>query len=108
MLRKIECYLKPSGLDGLRDLAIKMGIEGMSVTQVRGFGTHSNIKGGTPQFEDRVKVDIVVDEDVVDDVLHGIKLLAGEGNLGAGKIFVIPVEDAVRLSTQEHGKSSIF
>lgn len=108
MLRKIECYLMPSNLEKLRDLLIKLGIEGMSVTDVRGFGTRSKTKNGVPQFEERSKVDIVVDERVVDTVINGIKGLVGEGTIGAGKIFVMPVEDAIRLSTREHGKAALF
>lgn len=108
MLRKVECYFVPSKLEKLRDLLIKLGIEGMSVTDARGFGTRSKIRNGIPQFEDRVKVEIVVAESVVDTVINGIKGLVGEGEIGAGKIFVIPVEDAIRLSTREHGKAAIF
>ncbi len=108
MLRKIECFLTPSKLDRIRDMLIRKGIEGMSVTQARGFGSRSMLKDGTPQFEDRIKVEIVVSETVVDDVLTGLKELAGAGEMGAGKVFVLPVEDALRLSTREHGRSAIF
>jgi nitrogen regulatory protein P-II 1 len=80
----------------------------MSVLEARGFGTRSTLKEGVPQFEDRVKVEIVVHENEVEDVLVGIKDLAGAGEIGAGKVFVIPVEDALRLSTREHGRSAIF
>ena len=108
MLRKIECYLKPSNLEKLRDLLIRMGIEGMSVSDVQGFGTRSRMVKGKPQFEARKRIDIVVDERVVDNVINEIKNLAGEGAIGAGIIFVVPVEDAIRLSTREHGKSALF
>lgn len=108
MLRKIECFLMPSKLEGLRDMLVRMKIEGMSVIEARGFGTRSKLVGGKPQFEDRVKVEIVVDENIVDDIIASIKTLAGAGTIGAGKIFVIPVEDAVRLSTREAGKSAVI
>ena len=108
MLRKVECYLVPSNLEKLRDLLVKMGVDGMSVTDARGFGTRSPVKNGAPQLEERVRVDIVVDVRVVDDVINGIKNLVGEGDIGAGMCFVIPVEDAVRLRTREHGKSALF
>lgn len=107
MLRKIECFLMPSKLEGMRDMLLKMGIEGMSVSQVRGIGTRSKVVGGKPQFEERAKVEIVVDEQVVDDILHAIRALAGAGTIGAGMVFVIPVEDALRLSTREVGKSAV-
>ena len=108
MLRKIECYLMESNLEKLREMLIRLGIEGMSVLQAKGYGTRSEVKDGVPQFEDRVRVDIVVHEKVVDRVINEIKDLAGHGELGAGKLFVIPVEDAIRLSTREHGKSALF
>jgi nitrogen regulatory protein PII len=107
MLRKVEAYLTPSKLDALRDLLVKLKIEGMSVMQAQGFGTRSRVKNGAPQIEDRIKVEIVVDESKIDGVLRGIQALAGDGQIGAGKVFVIPVEDAVRLSTRESGKSAV-
>ena len=108
MLRKLECYLVPSKLDSMRDALVKNGIEGMSVTDVKGFGTRSKTKNGVPQFEDRVKVEVVVDESIVDSAINIIRDLAGAGTIGAGKIFVVPVEDAIRLSTKEAGRSAIF
>lgn len=108
MLNKIECFLTPSKLDRMREMLIERGIEGMSVTQARGFGSRSKVRNGVPQFEERVKVEIVVSENVVDDVVAGIKDLAEAGEIGAGKVFVLPVEDAIRLSTREHGRSAIF
>lgn len=108
MLRKIECFLTPSKLDKMRDLLIDRGVGGMSVTQAQGFGSRSEVRNGVPQFEERVKVEIVVHENEVDEILRGIKDLAGTGEIGAGKVFVLPVEDAVRLSTREQGRSAIF
>jgi nitrogen regulatory protein P-II 1 len=107
MLRKIEAFLTPSKLDPLRELLLKRRIEGMSVIQAQGWGTRSKVRDGKPQFEERVKVEIVLDEDQVDALIRDIQNLAGAGNLGSGKIFVIPVEDAVRLSTRESGKSAV-
>ena len=107
MLRKIEAFLTPSKLEPLRELLLKRNVEGMSVMQAQGWGTRSKMKNGKPQFEDRVKVEIVLAEADVDDLIRGIQELAGSGNIGSGKIFVIPVEDAVRLSTREAGKSAV-
>lgn len=108
MLRKIECYLIPSKLDRLRETLIKESVQGMSVLQAQGFGTRSKKKNGMPELEDRVKVEIVVGEDRLDHVLAEIKALAGAGTIGAGMVFVSPVEDAIRLSTREHGKAAII
>ena len=107
MLRKIEAFLTPSKLEPLRELLLKRNVEGMSVMQAQGWGTRSKMRNGKPQFEDRVKVEIVLAEADVDDLIRGIQELAGSGNIGSGKIFVIPVEDAVRLSTREAGKSAV-
>ena len=107
MLRKIEAFLTPSKLDPLRELLVKRGVEGMSVLQAQGWGTRSKLRNGKPQFEERVKVEIVLDENEVDPLIRDIQNLAGSGNLGAGKIFVTVVEDAVRLSTRESGKSAV-
>lgn len=107
MLRKIECFLMPSKLDKMREMLIKMGIHGMSVIQAQGFGTRSKVKNGIPQFEDRVKVELVVDDELLDRVVQGIKSLAGEGSIGAGMVFIHAIEDAIRLSTRETGSSAI-
>lgn len=107
MLRKIECYFTPSKLDALRDALVREQIDGMSVIQATGFGTRSKTKNGMPQMEDRIKVEIVVDENRIDRVIRAIQDLAGQGQVGIGKLFVIPVEDAVRLSTREAGKSAV-
>lgn len=104
MLRKIEFYLTPSKLDHVRDLLLKRGIEGMSVTQIEGFGIHSpRDRTGRPVIEKRIKLEIVMDELIVDDVITDIKKLVLSEKLGYGRIFVIPVEDAIKVSTGEFG-----
>ncbi len=108
MLRKIEAYLMPSNVEPLRDFLLSKGVEGMSIMDAQGIGIRSKKdKKGKPQLEKRIKVEIVVGEDRVDEILAGIKSLAAAANIGAGMVFVLPVEDAVRLSTREAGKSAI-
>ncbi|MBI4242658.1 MAG: P-II family nitrogen regulator [Planctomycetes bacterium] len=108
MLRKIELYLKPSRLNSLQDLLIKRNIDGMSVLEAKGFGLDSKLdKGGKRLIEDRLKVEIVCREEIVDDVIKGIKSLVTKNELGYGKIFVIPVEDAIRVSTREFGEKAV-
>lgn len=108
MLRKVEAYLAPSKLGHLQSALMELGIEGMSVAQYRGYGTRSKTVDGKPQFEDKLKVEIVVDENMVDDLTLRLRRLSGAGEIGAGIIFVTPVEDAVRLSTNEAGKSALI
>ncbi len=112
MLRKIECYIQPFKLEEIKDALIDVGVEGITVSDVRGFGKQRGyINGFQPnrhvKFLPKVKMEIVVDEDIVDDVIKTIVRLAQTGEFGSGKIFVIPVEDAVRIRTSERGKSAI-
>lgn len=112
MLRKIECFIQPQKLEGLKDALVDAGVEGMSVIECRGFGRQF---GYAPEenhaeqvkFRDKLKLEIVVDEEVVEDTIDVIKRMARTGTIGAGKIFVVPVEDAVRISTEEVGRSAI-
>lgn len=108
MLRKIECFLNPSSLEPLRDILVKNGIEGMSFAEVQGFGLRSKKdKSGKPVLERRIKVEIVTPERRVEEILREIKNLAGEGHIGQGILFVVPVEDALRVSTREVGVSAV-
>ena len=113
MLKKVECFLQPSKLEEVKDELVKMGVEGMSVSEVRGFGTQRGYLGGEKtnnkvKFLPKVKVEIVVDEEIVEEVIGAIRKLCTAKTIGAGKIFVIPVEDAVRVRTAEVGKSAIY
>jgi len=99
MLKKIECFLRPSRLD-------------MSVSEVRGFGRQRGYLEGEKvnnkvKFLPKVKVEIVLDEEIVDEVIKTIRKLCFSKSIGAGKIFVLPVEDAVRIRTAETGKRAI-
>jgi nitrogen regulatory protein PII len=108
MLRKIEAFLNPSNLEGLRDVLLKKGIEGMSFCEVQGFGLRSKKdKNGKPVLDRRMKVEIVTPEGRVEEIIREIKSLAGTGDLGQGILFVVPVEDALRISTREVGTSAV-
>ncbi len=112
MLRKIECFIQPFKLDIIKEALIKAGVDGMSVTEVKGFGRQRGyINGEIPnkevKFLPKTKLEIVVDEEVVDDVTKLIVKLARTGEIGSGKIFIIPVEDAIRIRTSESGKSAV-
>jgi nitrogen regulatory protein P-II 1 len=112
MLKKIEGYIQPSRLDALKDALTAAGVSGMSVYAVQGFGRQHGYKAGeksrpTPKFIEKTKIEIVVDEDQVDRVVQTIIRLARTGDIGAGKIFVTPVEDAIRIGTQEAGTAAI-
>jgi len=113
MLRKIECYIQPSKLDEIKDALIDAGVDGMSVSEVQGFGRQRGQLNGEEvgqkvKFRPKTKLEIVVDEEIVDDITKLIVKLARTGKIGAGKIFILPVEDAVRIRTSESGKSAIY
>ena len=112
MLKKVECFMNPSALEELKGDLISAGVEGMSVLDATGFGrqlgyTAEEEPAETVKFLKKLKLEIVVDEEMVDDVIEILRKLAGSKTIGAGKIFVVPVEDAVRISTAESGKRAI-
>jgi nitrogen regulatory protein PII len=113
MLRKIECFIQPFKLEEIKDALFNAGVEGMSVSEVKGFGKQRGYtNGGKPnrevKFLPKIKMEIVVEEEIVDEVVKTIVRLAKTGEFGSGKIFIIPVEDAVRIRTEESGKSAIM
>ena len=113
MLRKIECFIQPSKLDKIKDALIEAGVDGMSVSEVEGFGRQrGRLNGEDPssevKFRPKTKLEIVVDEEITDEVTALIVKLARTGKIGAGKVFVIPVEDAIRIRTKEAGRAAIY
>lgn len=112
MLRKVECFIQPFKLDEIKDALVKVGVEGMSVLECKGFGRQLGYKPNeTPssaiKFLEKIKLEIVVEEECVESVIEVIQRMARTGTIGAGKIFVLPVEDAIRISTHEVGRSAI-
>jgi len=113
MLKKIECYIQPSTLEPLTRALVQLGVDGMSVTEVRGFGrqrgytTAEESSKGEVRFLPKLKLEIVVMEGMVERTVAIITKLARTGTVGAGKIFVLPVEDAVRIGSGEVGYTAI-
>ncbi len=116
MLRKIECYIQPFKLGPLTQALVEMGVDGMSVTEIKGFGRQRGRLQDEPdarsedeeiKFRPKLKIEIVVGEEMVDDAVRVIVGLARTGTIGAGKVFVVPVEDAVRVGTGETGYAAI-
>lgn len=113
MLKKVECFIQPSRLDGVKDALTDIGVEGMSVIEAKGFGRQRGFVEGEPsgekaKFLPKTKLEIVVDEEMVEEVISVVQRLASTGTIGSGKIFVVPVEDAIRIRTHEAGKSAIY
>ncbi|MGK7346153.1 MAG: P-II family nitrogen regulator [Candidatus Nitrospinota bacterium M3_3B_026] len=108
-MKKIEAIIKPFKLDEVKDKLNEIDIHGMTVTEVKGFGRqkgHTELYRGAEYVVDflpKIKIEIVTTEDKVEDVLAAVSDSAHTGRIGDGKIFVIPVEEAVRIRTGERG-----
>ncbi len=112
-MKKIEAIIKPFRLDEVKDALNKMGISGMTISEVKGFGRqrgHKEIYRGTEyqvDFVPKVKIDLVVPEEMAEKVVATIAAQANTQKVGDGKIFVMPVEQAVRIRTGESGPEAI-
>jgi len=112
-VKKIEAIIKPFKLDDAKAALGEIGIDGMTVSEVRGFGRqkgHSELYRGAEyvvEFHPKVKIEIVVLDDLVEKVSVALRESAGSGKIGDGKIFIYPVEEAVRIRTGERGESAI-
>jgi len=112
-MKLVKAIIKPFKLEEVKEALAEIGIEGMTVTEVKGFGRqkgHTEIYRGseyTVDFLPKVSVEIAVPDDVVAKVLETIAKAAKTGKIGDGKIFVIPVEEAVRIRTDETGDSAL-
>ncbi len=112
-MKKIEAIIKPFKLDEVKAALNEIGIQGMTVTEVKGYGRqkgHTEIYRGAEYVVDfipKVKIEIVIAADLVDKAAEAIEKAAKTGKLGDGKIFVLPIEQAVRVRTGETGQDAI-
>jgi nitrogen regulatory protein P-II 1 len=112
-MKKIEAIIKPFKLEEVKDALSEVGVEGMTVSEVKGFGRqkgHTEIYRGseyTVDFLPKIKVEIVVGDDRVDAAVGAIVKAAKTGKIGDGKVFVSKVEEAVRIRTEEKGESAV-
>lgn len=112
-MKKIECIIKPFKLDDVKSVLTDMGITGMTVSEVRGFGRqkgHTELYRGAEyqiDFIPKVKIELVVNDDQVADVVSAVQKEAATGRIGDGKIFVTAVEQSVRIRTGETGSDSL-
>ncbi|MGV8075297.1 MAG: P-II family nitrogen regulator [Syntrophobacteraceae bacterium] len=112
-MKKIEAIIKPFKLDDVKERLSELGIKGMTVSEVRGFGRqkgHTEIYRGAEYVVDflpKIKIEVVVSENQVAGVLDVIRKAANTGKIGDGKIFVIPVDDCVRIRTGESGEQAL-
>jgi nitrogen regulatory protein P-II 1 len=112
-MKKIEAIVKPFKLDDVRNALVKAGAQGMSVTEVRGFGRqkgHAEMYRGaeyTVDFLPKIKIELVVSDEKADSVISAIQESARTGKIGDGKIFVFAVEETVRIRTGEKGEDAL-
>lgn len=112
-MKKIEAIVKPFKLDDVKDALNAIGITGMTISEVKGYGRqkgHTEIYRGAEYIVDfipKVKIEIVVTTEQADEVVDTIRTAANTGKIGDGKIFVLPVEKVVRVRTGEEGRDAV-
>jgi len=112
-MKKIEAVIKPFKLDEVKTALLAIGVQGMTVSEVRGFGRqkgHTELYRGAEYVVDllpKVKLEVVVSDDLVDKVVVTIKDTAKTGRIGDGKVFVSDVADVIRIRTGERGDAAV-
>ncbi|MCX7713954.1 MAG: P-II family nitrogen regulator [Chthoniobacterales bacterium] len=112
-MKKIEAIVKPFKMEDVKEALTEIGIEGMTLTEVKGFGRqkgHTEIYRGseyTVDFLPKVKFEVVLADEMVEKAIKAIIASAKTGKIGDGKIFVLPLEQAIRIRTEETGESAI-
>ena len=113
-MKKIEAIIKPFKLDEVKDALTKIGVQGMTVTEVKGFGRqkgHTESYRGTEyaiDFLPKSKIEIIIPDDLVTPVIETIERAAKTGKIGDGKIFLSQVEEIIRIRTGERGKDAMW
>lgn len=112
-MKKIEAIIKPFKLDEVKEALTGIGVKGITVSEVKGFGRqrgHKEVYRGAEyrvDFVSKIKIEVVVEAPMAGETVDTIQKIAKTGQIGDGKIFVLPVEEAVRIRTGESGKDAI-
>ena len=112
-MKKIEAIVKPFKLEDVKDALGEAGVTGMTVTEVKGFGRqkgHTEIYRGseyTVDFLPKLKLEVVLDDELIEGAVSAIIKAAKTGKIGDGKVFVSPIEEAVRIRTEEKGAKAV-
>jgi nitrogen regulatory protein P-II 1 len=112
-MKLVEAIIKPFKLDEVKDALNEIGVEGITVSEVKGFGRqkgHTELYRGAEYVVDfipKVKIEIAIPDDLVAKVVETIETTARTGRIGDGKIFIIPIDEAVRIRTGEKGNDAI-
>jgi len=112
-MKKVEAIIKPFKLDDVKEAIEAIGIQGITVTEVKGFGRqkgHTEIYRGAEYVVDflpKVKLEVIISEDRVQELIDAIQKAAHTGRIGDGKIFITPIDDIIRIRTGESGEAAI-
>jgi nitrogen regulatory protein P-II 1 len=112
-MKKLEAIVRPHLLEAVKDSLQTLGVQGMTISEIKGFGRqkgHTEVYRGSEykvEFVPKVKIEVVVDDEIVEGAIEAIIKTARTGNFGDGKIFVFPVDEAVRIRTGEHGVNAV-
>ena len=112
-MKLITAIIKPFKLDDVREALSEIGVQGITVTEVKGFGRqkgHTELYRGAEYVVDflpKVKIDVAVSDDLMDQVIESISKAANTGKIGDGKIFIMPLEQVVRIRTGETGNDAL-
>ncbi|WP_027371413.1 P-II family nitrogen regulator [Desulfovermiculus halophilus] len=112
-MKRVVAIIKPFKLDDVKDALSEIGVKGMSVAEIRGFGRqkgHTEIYRGAEYVVDfipKIQVEVVVADERVEDVVQAVQKAAKTGKIGDGKIFISPVEECVRIRTGERGENAL-
>lgn len=112
-MKKIEAIIKPFKLEEVKDALGEIGIEGMTVTEVKGFGRqkgHTEIYRGseyTVDFLPKIKIELVISDTILGEAVAAIIKAAKTGKIGDGKVFVSPIDEAYRIRTEEKGNAAV-
>ena len=112
-MKKIEAIIRPHLLESVKDALQTLGVQGMTISEVKGFGRqkgHTEVYRGSEykvEFLPKLKIEVILDDEIVEGAIDSIIKTARTGKFGDGKIFVFPVEEAIRIRTGEHGENAV-
>ncbi|MFV0439118.1 MAG: P-II family nitrogen regulator [Desulfopila sp.] len=112
-MKKVEAIIKPYKLESVKEALTDLGITGMTVSEIKGYGRqkgHKEVYRGAEynvEFNPKIKIELVVGADLVEKIIEAIRGAANSGKIGDGKIFVFPVEEVMRIRTGERGRDAI-
>src|SRR5262245_60282007 len=112
-MKKIEAIIRPHLLESVKDALQTLGVQGMTISEVKGFGRqkgHTEVYRGSEykaEFVPKLKIEVILDDEIVENAIDSIIKTARTGKFGDGKIFLFPVDEAIRIRTGEHGEDAV-